>query len=54
MGMKLQSPTAAMRQLWSQRGTTAAVALSVENGDAPIKNWTRRRLARLPAREAAA
>ena len=25
--MKLQSPTAAMRQLWSQRGTTAAVAL---------------------------
>jgi aldehyde:ferredoxin oxidoreductase len=29
-----------MRRLWSQRGTTAAVALSVENGDAPIKNWT--------------
>jgi aldehyde:ferredoxin oxidoreductase len=28
-----------MRQLWSHRGTTAAVALSVENGDAPIKNW---------------
>jgi aldehyde:ferredoxin oxidoreductase len=39
-GMKLQSPTAAMRRLWSQRGTTAAVALSIENGDAPIKNWT--------------
>jgi aldehyde:ferredoxin oxidoreductase len=39
MGAKLQSPTASMRQLWSQRGTTAAVALSVENGDAPIKNW---------------
>ncbi len=38
-GMKLQSPVAAMRRLWSQRGTTAAVALSVENGDAPIKNW---------------
>nr|HEX4314170.1 aldehyde ferredoxin oxidoreductase family protein [Kofleriaceae bacterium] len=38
-GMKLTSPTASMRQLWSQRGTTAAVALSVENGDAPIKNW---------------
>jgi aldehyde:ferredoxin oxidoreductase len=37
--MKLQSPVASMRQLWSQRGTTAAVALSVENGDAPIKNW---------------
>src|SRR5688572_14019623 len=40
MGAKLQSPTASMRQLWSQRGTTAAVALSIENGDAPIKNWT--------------
>ncbi len=39
-GMKLQSPVAAMRRLWAQRGTTAAVALSVENGDAPIKNWT--------------
>ncbi|MEJ7602623.1 MAG: aldehyde ferredoxin oxidoreductase N-terminal domain-containing protein, partial [Kofleriaceae bacterium] len=39
MGAKLQSPTASMRRLWSQRGTTAAVALSVENGDAPIKNW---------------
>jgi len=39
MGSKLQSPTAAMRQLWTQRGTTAAVALSIENGDAPIKNW---------------
>ena len=38
-GMKLQSPVAAMRRLWSQRGTTAAVSLSVENGDAPIKNW---------------
>jgi aldehyde:ferredoxin oxidoreductase len=40
MGTKLQSPTASMRRLWSQRGTTAAVALSIENGDAPIKNWT--------------
>ncbi|NVB84537.1 MAG: aldehyde ferredoxin oxidoreductase family protein [Kofleriaceae bacterium] len=40
MGSKFQSPTASMRRLWSQRGTTAAVALSVENGDAPIKNWT--------------
>jgi aldehyde:ferredoxin oxidoreductase len=39
MGAKLQSPTASMRRLWSQRGTTAAVALSIENGDAPIKNW---------------
>ena len=40
MGAKLQSPTASMRRLWSLRGTTAAVALSIENGDAPIKNWT--------------
>ncbi|MDB4958120.1 MAG: Aldehyde ferredoxin oxidoreductase [Myxococcales bacterium] len=39
LGAKLQSPTASMRRLWSQRGTTAAVALSIENGDAPIKNW---------------
>jgi aldehyde:ferredoxin oxidoreductase len=39
LGAKLQSPQAAMRRLWSQRGTTAAVALSIENGDAPIKNW---------------
>ncbi len=39
MGMKVTAPTAAMRQMWSQRGTTAAVALSIENGDAPIKNW---------------
>lgn len=40
LGMKVQAPTASMRRMWSQRGTTAAVALSVENGDAPIKNWT--------------
>jgi aldehyde:ferredoxin oxidoreductase len=40
LGAKLQSPAASMRRLWAQRGTTAAVALSIENGDAPIKNWT--------------
>ncbi len=39
LGLKSTAPTASMRQLWSQRGTTAAVALSIENGDAPIKNW---------------
>ena len=39
-GMKVTSPVATMRQLWRDRGTTAAVSLSVENGDAPIKNWT--------------
>ncbi len=38
-GMKIESPQPAMRQLWSDRGTTAAVALSVENGDGPVKNW---------------
>ena len=36
---KIGMPTAAMRQLWTQRGTTAAVSMSVENGDAPVKNW---------------
>jgi aldehyde:ferredoxin oxidoreductase len=39
LGAKMQSPAAAMRRAWSERGTTAAVALSIENGDAPIKNW---------------
>ena len=39
-GMKVQAPVPAMRQLWSDRGTTAAVSMSVENGDAPVKNWT--------------
>jgi aldehyde:ferredoxin oxidoreductase len=38
-GMKIQAPVAAMRQLWADRGTTGAVSLSVENGDAPVKNW---------------
>ncbi len=40
LGIKIESPQPAMRQLWADRGTTAAVALSVENGDAPLKNWT--------------
>ena len=40
LGIKIESPQPAMRQLWSDRGTTAAVALSIENGDAPLKNWT--------------
>ncbi|HEX5060520.1 MAG TPA: aldehyde ferredoxin oxidoreductase N-terminal domain-containing protein, partial [Kofleriaceae bacterium] len=39
MGAKLASPQAAMRRSFSKRGTTLAVALSIENGDAPIKNW---------------
>ncbi len=38
-GMKMTSPVPAMRQLWTSRGTTAAVSLSIENGDAPVKNW---------------
>ncbi|MEM1417420.1 MAG: aldehyde ferredoxin oxidoreductase C-terminal domain-containing protein [Myxococcota bacterium] len=39
LGLKLEAPTPAVRQLWADQGTTSAVALSVENGDAPIKNW---------------
>jgi aldehyde:ferredoxin oxidoreductase len=39
LGLKVEVPAAAMRQMWSARGTTSAVALSVENGDAPLKNW---------------
>lgn len=38
-GIKVEAPQPAMRQLWSDRGTTGAVAISVENGDAPVKNW---------------
>ncbi len=40
LGLKIESPPAAMRQLWSDYGTTSAVAVSVENGDAPVKNWS--------------
>jgi aldehyde:ferredoxin oxidoreductase len=39
LGIKAEAPTPAMRQLWADRGTTAAVALSIENGDAPLRNW---------------
>ena len=39
LGIKIEAPQQAMRQLWSDRGTTGAVSLSVENGDAPVKNW---------------
>ncbi len=39
LGLKVEAPQQAMRQLWSDRGTTGAVAISVENGDTPIKNW---------------
>jgi len=38
-GRKLQSPEAVFRQLWAKRGTTAALALTIENGDGPVKNW---------------
>jgi aldehyde:ferredoxin oxidoreductase len=37
--MKVQAPIAAMRQLWTKRGTTAAVSMSIENGDCPVGNW---------------
>lgn len=39
LGLKIEAPQQAMRQLWSDRGTTGAVAISIENGDAPVKNW---------------
>jgi aldehyde:ferredoxin oxidoreductase len=39
VGQKVGSPQAAMRRAFSKHGTTLAVALSVENGDGPIKNW---------------
>ncbi|MFO0549068.1 MAG: aldehyde ferredoxin oxidoreductase family protein [Polyangiaceae bacterium] len=39
LGIKVEAPQPAMRQLWADRGTTGAVAISIENGDAPIKNW---------------
>ncbi|HPG27795.1 MAG TPA: aldehyde ferredoxin oxidoreductase family protein, partial [Myxococcota bacterium] len=38
-GVKVEAPQKAMRQLWADRGTTGAVALSIENGDGPVKNW---------------
>ncbi|MSP63087.1 MAG: hypothetical protein EXR72_22665 [Myxococcales bacterium] len=38
-GLKIEAPRPALRQMWADRGTTAAVALSVENGDGPVKNW---------------
>jgi aldehyde:ferredoxin oxidoreductase len=38
-GRKLQSPERVFRQLWAKRGTTSAFALTIENGDGPIKNW---------------
>src|SRR5258705_9557855 len=39
LGLKIEAPERAMRQLWSDRGTTGAVAISIENGDGPVKNW---------------
>ncbi len=39
LGLKIEAPEQAMRQLWSDRGTTGAVAISIENGDGPVKNW---------------
>ena len=39
LGRKIETPTAAMRKAWYQRGTTLALAISVENGDGPVKNW---------------
>lgn len=38
--VKLKADPVVMKNVMAKRGTTAAVALSVENGDAPIRNWT--------------
>jgi aldehyde:ferredoxin oxidoreductase len=38
-GLKVTAKPMVMKNLMAARGTTAAVALSVENGDAPVKNW---------------
>lgn len=38
-GRKLQTPERIFRQLWAKRGTTAALAMTIENGDGPVKNW---------------
>jgi len=40
LGPKISTPTASVRRMWADRGTTSALAVSVENGDAHIKNWT--------------
>ena len=37
--MKAGADPKVMKNLIARRGTTAAVALSVENGDAPVRNW---------------
>jgi aldehyde:ferredoxin oxidoreductase len=37
--IKLKADGEVMKNVMAKRGTTSAVALSVENGDAPIRNW---------------
>lgn len=37
--IKLEAPAPAMRRVFSALGTTSALAVSVENGDGPVKNW---------------
>ncbi len=39
IGAKIDPGTIAMRQIWSKQGTTSALAVSIENGDGPVKNW---------------
>ena len=40
MGIKIMLDTKGMLKTWHEQGTTSALSISVENGDAPIKNWT--------------
>ncbi len=39
LGIKVMLDTKGMLKTWHEQGTTSAVSISVENGDAPIKNW---------------
>jgi len=39
LGIKADLPQATFRQAFSDRGTTLGLALSTENGDAPVRNW---------------
>jgi aldehyde:ferredoxin oxidoreductase len=40
LGIKLKVDMKGMLKTWHEQGTAAAVSMSVENGDAPVKNWS--------------
>jgi aldehyde:ferredoxin oxidoreductase len=39
LGIKVTLDMKGMLKTWHEQGTTSAVSICVENGDAPIKNW---------------